>query len=219
MPHTDLAHALSDQNLIARARAGETVALNLLVTAVRVAVHRYTRARLLTYSGGAEVAEDVTQEVCLAVVDVLPRYQDTGAPFAALVYAIASNKVADAQRRYARTPFQVVDELPDQAEPSLGPEQQSMAHSDVETALGLLARLPARTAQVVRLRAEGLSADEVGTIVGLTANAVRVTQHRALTRVRRIVADSADLRERFADRRAVPRAVSLADRRATPLAA
>jgi RNA polymerase sigma-70 factor (ECF subfamily) len=164
-------------------------------------VHRYARVRLVTYSGGAEVAEDVTQDVCLAVVDVLPRYQDNGAPFAALVYAIASNKVADAQRRYARTPFHLVEELPDHAEPALGPEQQTMARSDVEAALALLERLPTRMAQVVRLRAEGLSADEVGAIVGLTANAVRVTQHRAIARLRRLVANSADHSERFADRR------------------
>jgi RNA polymerase sigma-70 factor (ECF subfamily) len=169
-------------------------------------VHRYTRARLCTYSGGAEVAEDVTQEVCLAVVDVLPRYTDTGAPFAALVYAIASNKVADAQRRYARTPFHVVEELPEQTEPALGPEQQTMARSDVDAALALLEQLPPRSARIIRLRAEGLSADEVGAMVGLTANAVRVTQHRGLARVRSLVASSADNRERFADRPHMPAA-------------
>lgn len=200
MPTADLGQTLSDRALVARARRGDVVSINLLITAVRTAVHRYARGRLITYSGGAEVAEDVTQEVCLAVVDVLPRYQDNGAPFAALVYAIASNKVADAQRRYARTPFHVVEELPEQAERSLGPEQQTLARSDVDAALALLQRLPERMAQVVRLRAEGLSADEVGAMVGLTANAVRVTQHRALAKLRRMVAESADHRERFADR-------------------
>lgn len=203
MSTTDLSQALCDPALLARARAGEAVAVNVLITAVRKAVHRYTRARLCTYSGGVEVAEDVTQEVCLAVVDVLPRYQDSGAPFAALVFAIASNKVADAQRRYARTPFHVVGEFPEQTEPALGPEQQVVVRSDVEAALALLERLPARVARVVRLRAEGLSADEVGALVGLTANAVRVTQCRALARLRRLVADSAEHRERFADRTSV----------------
>jgi RNA polymerase sigma-70 factor (ECF subfamily) len=200
----DFSPTLSDHDLVARARGGDVIALDLLLTAVRVAVQRYAHARLRTYSGGTEVAEDVTQETCLAVVDVLPRYHDTGAPFAALVYRIAANKVADAQRRYARTPVHVVDELPDHAEPAPGPEQQSMVRSDVDVALRLLARLPARTARVVQLRAEGLTADEVGTIVGLTGNAVRVTQHRALARVRQLVADSTDLRERFADRCAAP---------------
>ncbi len=201
---TDLDQALADHDLLARARHGEVLALNVLIAAVRKAVHRYCRARLSTYSGGAEVAEDVTQEVCLAVVDVLPRYQDQGAPFAALVFAIASNKVADAQRRYARTPFHGVEELPEQVDTTLGPEQQTMARSDVEAALGLLGSLPPRMARVVRLRAEGLSAEDVGELVGLTANAVRVTQHRALTRLRRLVADSADHRERFSDRWTAP---------------
>jgi len=200
VPTTDV-KALFDPALIARARAGETSAINLLITAVRKTVHRYTRARLSTYSGGAQVAEDVTQDVCLAVADVLRRYQDQGVPFSALVYAIAKNKVADAQRRYARTPVDAMPEVPDQSEPALGPEQQTIARSDVEVALALVERLPTRVARVVRLRALGLSAGDVGRIVGLTANAVRVTQHRGVMAVRRVVASSAELRERFADRR------------------
>ena len=60
--------------------------------------------------------------------------------------------------------------------------------------------------EVLPLRAEGLSADEVGSIVGLTANAVRVTQHRALTRLRQLVDVSAEHRGRFADRCPAPRA-------------
>ncbi len=203
MSTTDLSPALSDRDLVARAKDGEVLALNALLAAVRTAAHRYARARLSTYSGGAEVAEDVTQEICIAVVGVLPRYQDTGAPFAALVYAIASNKVADAQRGYARSPLRLVEELPEVTEPAAGPEQQTMAGSDVEAALELLDHLPARMARVVRLRAEGLSSGEIGALMGLTANAVRVTQHRALVRLRRLVDDSPEARERFADRSAI----------------
>ncbi len=192
--------ALADRDLVTRAQRGDTIALHLLVVEVRKVAYRYARARLATYSGGLEVAEDVTQEICLAVVDVLPRYEDKGAPFVALVYAIASNKVADAQRRYARTPLHLVEELPEQVEPALDPEQQTLARSDVAAALALLERLPARTALVIRLRAEGRSADEVGELVGMSANAVRVTQHRGLARLRQLVKASADHRERFADR-------------------
>jgi RNA polymerase sigma-70 factor, ECF subfamily len=199
----DLNKTLADRDLVARAQAGEVLALNLLVTAVRKIAQRYCRSRLVSYSGGAEVAEDVTQEVCLAVVDALARYQDQGAPFVALVYAIASNKVADAQRRYARTPFHLVEELPERVETTLGPEQQAIERSDVAAALALLEQLPARTARVIRLRAEGRSADEVGEIMGMSANAVRVAQHRGLARLRDLVAASADHRERFADRRSV----------------
>ena len=99
---------MSDHDFVACACGcvGEIVALNLLITAVRRAVLRYARARLPTYSGGAEVAEDVTQEVYLAVVDVLPvtrravparsswtgRTGSSSCPSAALVYRIASNE-------------------------------------------------------------------------------------------------------------------------------
>ena len=183
----DLTTTLADRALVARARDGEELAIHLLVSAVRTIALRYSRARLSSYAGGAEVAEDVAQEVSLAVVDLLPRYTDQGAPFAALVFAVAANKVADAQRRFGRSPVQVVDEVPDREEPSLGPEQQ----------------LPERTARVIRLRAEGLSAEEVGRLLGMTANAVRVAQHRGLARLRELVVTSEDHRERFADRRSV----------------
>ena len=199
----DLTTTLADRALVARARDGEELAIHLLVSAVRTIALRYSRARLSSYAGGAEVAEDVAQEVSLAVVDLLPRYTDQGAPFAALVFAVAANKVADAQRRFGRSPVQVVEEVPDRAEPSLGPEQQLLVRSDVTTVLALLDRLPERTARVVRLRAEGLGAEEVGRLLGMTANAVRVAQHRGLARLRELVLQSEDHRERFADRRSV----------------
>lgn len=199
MPPTDY-QVLADPDLVAEARAGEPMAIHRLIAAVRRAVHAYSRARLSTCTGGAEVAEDVTQDVCLAVVDALPRYQETGAPFAALVFAITKNKIVDARRRFGRSPVHVSGELPDRSEPGPGPEQQTMARSDVEVVRSLLDQLPVRMARVVWLRAHGLGAGEVGAIVGLTANAVRVTQHRGVTALRRLVAGSSELHERFSDR-------------------
>ena len=198
--NVNLNQALSQHDLVARAQAGERLALELLVTAVRRAVHGYCRSRLATYSGGREVAEDVTQEVCLAVVDVLPRYRATGAPFAALVYAIAGNKIADAQRRYARTPVDLVDDLPEVSSGTAEPEHLALVRSDVDVLLALLDKLPERTGRVIRMRSEGMSAEEVGRVLGMSANAVRVMQHRGLARLRVMVGACPDASERFADR-------------------
>jgi RNA polymerase sigma-70 factor (ECF subfamily) len=177
------------QALVVRAQDGDESALGELLTAVRRAVHRYTRARLSTYSGGAEAAEDVTQEVCLAVAEVLPRYTDRGAPFASLVYAIASNKVADAQRAYGRQPWHTVDQLPEQTSaPAEGPEARMLVEFDVAEASALVDQLPPKWATIVRLRAQGFTTAEVGDRVALSANNVRVTHHRALKRLRRLVA-------------------------------
>jgi RNA polymerase sigma-70 factor (ECF subfamily) len=181
MTDTDL---MADATLVRQARDGDPAAVDELLGAVRPAVSRFTRARLCTYAGGKEVAEDVTQEVCLAVFDVLPRYTERGLPFAALVYAIASNKVADAQRAYARSPFHVVEEMPEQTSREQLPDERFIADADADAALSLLTVLPARAARIVLLRAHGYTAIEVGEHLGMTANAVRVAHHRALRDIR-----------------------------------
>lgn len=198
---TDMAHLLSDHALVADAQAGDPVALDRLIAAVRPVAFRYCRARLATYAGGLDAADDAAQETCVAVLRVLPKYQRQGtAPFAALVYAIASNKVADLQRRYSRSAV-LVDEFPDQTEPSPNPEEQVIAAVDVVTASQLLALLPAKMREVVWRRSAGHSAEAVGEQLGMSANAVRVTQHRAIAKLRELIEESAEHREVFGDYR------------------
>ena len=146
---------------------------------------------------GVDAADDVAQETCMAVLRVLPRYQDKGAPFAAFVYAIASNKVADAQRGFSRSAL-LVEEFPEQTETSLTPEEEAMSAVDRRSAIKLLNRLPVRMREVLMLRATGLSADQVGERVGISANAVRVAQHRAGAKLRVIIETSEEHRE-FSD--------------------
>src|SRR5699024_12884698 len=65
-------------------------------------VLRYCRARI---GGGRQpTAEDVTQEICLAVATSIATYVDKGRPFMAYVYGIAFNKVTDAHRASALAP-------------------------------------------------------------------------------------------------------------------
>ena len=49
---------------------------------------RYARARLGRY-GVEDAAQDVAQEVCVAVLTALPTFDDRGLPFEAFVYSIA----------------------------------------------------------------------------------------------------------------------------------
>lgn len=189
---------LSDAELVALAQAGDPYALDSLISAVRPMVLKYCRSRLATYAGGLDTADDVAQETCVAVLRVLPRYEDKGVPFAAFVYAIAANKVADAQRGFSRSAV-LVDELPDRAEPSPTPEEHALTASDLRAARELLSQLPERTQQVLLMRATGASAELVGKRLGMTANAVRVAQHRAAAKLRALIAASAEYRETFAE--------------------
>jgi RNA polymerase sigma-70 factor (ECF subfamily) len=135
-------------------------------------------------SGSFDVADDVAQEVCVAVLAALPRYRDEGRPFSAFVYGVAAHKVADAQRSSFRTPVPVAD-LPDSPDASEGPEAAVLRRADAERARELLSHLPDQQRELLLLRVcSGLSAEETGRALGMTAGAVRVAQHRALARLR-----------------------------------
>jgi RNA polymerase sigma-70 factor, ECF subfamily len=188
---TDESHLLlSDQALVAEAQGGCPLALERLIGAVRPLVLKYCRSRLSTYAGGLDIADDVAQETCVAIMRVLPSYRRQGtAPFTAFVYAITAHKVADAQRSFHRSPVPV-DEVPDQTEPSPTPEERVIAAVDRRIATQLLDRLPGRMREVLVLRALGMSAEVIGQHLDMTANAVRVTQHRASGKLRRLITQS-----------------------------
>jgi RNA polymerase sigma-70 factor (ECF subfamily) len=140
-------------------------------------------------SGHYHAADDVTQEVCIAVVSALPRYQDMGRPFVSFVFGIASHKVADAQRAAARQAIPTQD-VPDGPDDQAGPEETVVAWVEAEQVRALLARLPAQQHRLLALRVlSGLSAEETGAALGMSAGAVRVAQHRALARLRAIVTE------------------------------
>jgi RNA polymerase sigma-70 factor (ECF subfamily) len=174
--------------LAARAVVGDTAARDALLAHVRVVVHRYCRARLGRLPGSEHAADDVAQEVCLAVLTALPRYRDEGRPFEAFVFGIAAHKVADAQRAAVRAAVPT-DDLPETADGGLGPEDHAVRSSEAATARRLLDLLPPHQRELLLLRvAVGLSAEETGAALGMSSGAVRVAQHRALARLRVLAA-------------------------------
>ena len=168
---------------LAGALAGDREAVSRLLTAIRPAVVRYCRARV---GRSAASADDVAQEVCLAVLTALPSYRDQGRPFLAFVYGIAAHKVADAHRAVARNRAEPVPEVPDQVSVKDGPEE-SVLQGELSGEMGRLLRLlPEKQREILVLRVVvGLSAEETAEAVGSTPGAVRVAQHRALGRLRK----------------------------------
>ena len=168
---------------------GHPGAIDALLERIRPMVVRYCRARLGRITGHYYVADDVAQEVCLAVLAALPRYRDMGRPFASFVFGIASHKVADAVRTASRlaVPF---EDLPDGPDERPGPEETVVAYIEAERTRALLAQLPHRLRELVILRVvTGLSAEETGNVLGMSAGAVRVAQHRALARLRALAVE------------------------------
>src|ERR1700754_1492022 len=105
---------------------GDPRAIDRVLASIRPLVVRYCRARVGRQERSFASADDVAQEVCLAVLMALPSYRDQGRPFLAFVYGIAAHKVADAHRASARNRSEPVADVPDEPELDAGPEQRAM---------------------------------------------------------------------------------------------
>ncbi len=171
--------------LVTSSMQGDQEAVATLFAWIRPAIVRYCRSRIGRSGSAFSSADDVAQEICMAVLGAISRYGDEPESFLPFVYGIAAHKVADHYRRAGRDRSDPAADVPDGVDTSASPEQQIMA-ADLRDRLDqLLATLPPRQREILILRlVVGLSAQETATAVGLTPTAVRVTQHRALAKLR-----------------------------------
>jgi RNA polymerase sigma-70 factor, ECF subfamily len=157
-----------------------------VLRALRPVILRYCRARLSHHA-----ADDVAQEVCLALISARHGGQDNlpaGRTVTAYAFGIAQHKVADAMRASARLAVPV-SELPDIADARPGPEETVLARWEGEQVRRALAQLPPPQRRLLQLRVvSGFTAAETGAVLGMSAEAVRVAQHRALARMRKLLA-------------------------------
>ncbi|AFN64180.1 Probable RNA polymerase sigma-D factor [Mycobacteroides abscessus subsp. abscessus] len=182
-------------DVVAAAVRGDRDALSEVLSAIRPVVVRYCRARVGTAERSGLSADDVAQEVCLAVIAALPRYQDQGRPFLAFVYGIAAHKVADAHRAMARDKSDPAENLPEQVDRHAGPEQEALNSESSRRMQALLEVLPEKQREILILRVVvGLSAEETADAVGSSAGAVRVAQHRALQKLKAEMTRAGDYR-------------------------
>ncbi|HEX4654372.1 MAG TPA: sigma-70 family RNA polymerase sigma factor [Mycobacteriales bacterium] len=175
--------------LVEQAKAGDRAATESLVAQLRPRVFRYVLARVLD----PHLADDVTQEVTVTMLTALPRHVDQGRPFTSWVFGIAANKISESRRSASRRHETVATPVPDgTSDAALEPETAVLRLETSEYVATLLGQLPRPQAEILRLRiAAGLSAEETADVLGMTAGAVRVAQHRALNRLRGLVAEAA----------------------------
>jgi RNA polymerase sigma-70 factor, ECF subfamily len=172
--------------LVMQAMSGDRAAVARLLEVIRPLVARYCRGKLGPVDRSYLSADDVAQEVCLAILTALPNYRVQGKPFLAFVYGIAAHKVIDAHRAVSRGRTDPVADVPDSVETGVGPEQRAL-HGELSAQLrALLDELPEKQREILVLRiVVGLSAEETAEIVGASPGAVRVAQHRALGKLRK----------------------------------
>jgi RNA polymerase sigma-70 factor, ECF subfamily len=174
------------ERLVDAALTGDPQARERLLTEVRPFVLRYCRGRMGHHGTPIGSADEVAEQVCLAVVDALPGYAITDRPFPAFVHGIAARTVLGALRSTRRDHGESVAGPPGPPVVRDGDEQRLAAVELTERLGRLLLVLPACQREPLLLRiAVGMSVEETAQAVGSTPDAVRLAQHRALNRLRR----------------------------------
>lgn len=177
--------------LALRASRGDRQALGELLDRIHGPVVWQCRARMNGRTIGQQTAEDIAQEVLIAVCGALGRFRPAETRWMAFVYGIVRNKVIDAYRAAGRDRSDPVEDLPDRVDDDdrAGPEAAVLRSADRALLHELLDQLPDLQRDVLCLRvAMGYSAEETARTIGSTPGAVRVTQHRAMQKLRALIA-------------------------------
>jgi RNA polymerase sigma-70 factor, ECF subfamily len=137
----------------------------------------YSRVREQT------AAEDVTSEVFMKALKAMPRYQDTGRPFAAWLYQIAVNAIADRYRTLR--PAQPLEDFHDLSVAGPAIEEQAAQRDEVRRIWAIVEELPSqqRTALVLKFQ-EDMKIEDIAIAMGKTPGAVKLLIHRGVSRLR-----------------------------------
>ncbi len=177
----------SDDELIIRARRGDTAAFGDLYERYLNTIYRYVLYRV---SDVAE-AEDLTETTFLKAWQALADYRVRDVPFNAWLYRIAHNVIVDQHR--TRKDTLSLDQYIEIRDETASPEDCLGWHESVESLTLALQQLPPAYQQVLALRfISGLSHAETGRVLGRSEEAVRVLQHRALSALRTLLDKTMD---------------------------
>lgn len=179
----------TDEELIAAARAGDRRAIERLLERHHAAVYRFGRKMC----GEEEDAKDVLQETLFAAARSLPEFRGASS-VSTWLYTIARSFCVKKRRRSKFAPAAVesldASDLPREvADPSRTPEEAAEGKQLRHALDQAIAALEPAYREVLVLRdVEGLPANEVAQVMGLTVEAVKSRLHRARLQLRDRVA-------------------------------
>jgi RNA polymerase sigma-70 factor (ECF subfamily) len=166
---------------LAVARQGDEDGIRVLYRWLNPPLLRYLRYQ------AASVAEDLASEVWLAVARGIADFDSGPEALRAFVFAVAHRRVIDHRRSRSRQRPTMSIESVDEPSARDDTEELVLGRLVAERAIEVLVRdLPADQAEIVLLRVLGdLSVEQVAAILGKSAGAIRVAQHRGLRRLSR----------------------------------
>jgi len=136
-------------------------------------------------TGDAAEAEDLTARVFYRALGHIAEYQARGAPFAAWLYRIAHNLVANWYRDRSRHKNIRLDDIAGLPERGEGPHQRAEQNEEAHLLLSAIRKLPAERQELLILKfGDELSNAEIARVMGRTEGAVKSLYHRTLVMLR-----------------------------------
>jgi RNA polymerase sigma-70 factor (ECF subfamily) len=177
--------------LLKDAQRGAPAAYDRLYNLYADRIFRYMYARV----GQREAAEDLTADLFVRLIQVLPRFRVNAerpvASFSAWLYRIAGNLLTDHHRRQRHRQHADIDDHAGLAGHGPAPDQHAAAAEEGQRIVQALTELEREQQAVVLYRfAEQYSTRQVADLMGKTSGAVKALQHRALVNLRRLLASS-----------------------------
>jgi RNA polymerase sigma-70 factor (ECF subfamily) len=173
-------HDQDVERLVERAKAGDRDAIGAIYDLLADRIYRFALFRV----GSPADAEDLMQRTFLKMIESLPRYRQRGIPFEAWFFRLARNTVIDHLRgRRSHQPIEAAIEV---AHPALGPAESAELALEFRRLEAGLRELSPLQQEVLGYRfMAGLSAREIGQVIGKREGSVRAIQFRALEALRR----------------------------------
>jgi len=170
---------------VVRAQEGDQAAFDAIYEQFADALFRYLYARC----GNAALAEELTGDVWVRVVERLPAFRFAGGDptvvFAGWLYKIARNLVIDSYRRKHSILVPLTETL---SSHDISPDERVIAGDERRALRAAIEQLTTDQREVLLLRFfEERSNAEVAQLTGRSENAVKVMQHRALTALARML--------------------------------
>ena len=169
-----------DADLLARARRGETAALELLVTRHQGVVYRF----LLNFLRDEDQAADTTQDTFVKALGRLDGFRGE-ASFRTWLLAIAKNEALGRIRAHRRRREEALDDADVYPDESSASDEMAVWADEVRRVREALERLPEKQRLSVSLRLfDELSFKEIAEIIDSTEGAARVNYHYGIGRLR-----------------------------------
>jgi RNA polymerase sigma-70 factor (ECF subfamily) len=135
--------------------------------------------------GNAAEAEDLTARTFHQALGNIDRYVDQGIPFAAWLYRIAHNLVANYHRTRSRWRLTSLEDVELIGRAADGPEHSAETHEKQRALWSAIGRQPEERQRLLILKfADRLSNDEIGRLMGRTESSIKSLYFRTLKSLR-----------------------------------